>query len=159
MTDALDSPPRFASRKPRLNHVAMSLPAELLDAEHRALLVDFYSAVFGWEPYDMLTEDRRRLVFGAYSTEQFVFLIADESPMSTAHLDHFGLSVGSLDELEDLLARAEAFRARDDRVEIIDQAVEDHGVLKLHNFYVRYLLPLMVEVQHYEYTPSRGEGE
>jgi hypothetical protein len=28
--------------------------------------------------------------------------------------------------------------------------VEDHGMLKLHNCYFRYLLPMMVEIQYYE---------
>ena len=51
---------------------------------------------------------------------------------------------------QDLLARAEAYRDLDDRVEIIDHQVEDHGMLKLHNFYVGFLLPLMVEVQYFE---------
>ena len=35
-------------RKPRFNHVAMSLPADLLDEEHRKLLADFYGDVFGF---------------------------------------------------------------------------------------------------------------
>ena len=29
-----------------------------------------------------------------------------------------------------------------------------HGVLKLHNFYVGFLLPMMVEVQFYDLTPA-----
>ena len=33
---------------------------------------------------------------------------------------------------------------------ITDYGVEDFTVLKLHSFYVRYLLPLMVEVQYFE---------
>jgi hypothetical protein len=32
--------------------------------------------------------------------------------------------------------------------------MDDFKVLKLHNFYVRYLLPLMVEVQCYEWAPG-----
>lgn len=152
--NVLEGPPAFTARKPRFNHVAMSLPAELLDADNRRLLVDFYTKVFGFVEYETMTEDRKRVVFGAYNTEQFVFLIADEPHMTTARLDHFGMSVGSMDDFEDLLARAEAYREIDDRVEIIDRQVEDHGMLKLHNFYVRYLLPLMVEVQYFDYDDS-----
>ena len=33
--------PPFASRKPRINHVAMSLSPEMLDEEHRKLRADF----------------------------------------------------------------------------------------------------------------------
>ena len=49
-----------------------------------------------------------------------------------------------------MLRRAEAFAATDDRVDVMDYEVEDFGVLNLRSFYVRYLLPLMVEVQYFE---------
>ena len=145
----------FPSRTPRFNHVAISLPADQLDAGGRAALVDFYGEVFGWEEQPTQTEDRKRLVLSAHTYDQFVFLIADDQPMACPRLDHFGLSVGSLDELHAAHARAAAYRERDDRVELIDPEIEDYEVLKLHNFYVRYLLPLMVEVQHFE-LPSPG---
>ena len=140
-------------RMPRFNHVAMSLPADTLDAQGRADIVRFYGEVFGWEELPMLTEDRQRLVMQAYSYEQFVFLIADDPPMTCPRLDHFGMSVGSLEELDELEAKVKAFRETDDRVDLIDKKTEDqHGVLLLHSFYVRYLLPMMVEVQHFEWT-------
>ena len=82
----------------------------------------------------------------------FVFIVGNDPVTTCAPLDHFGLAVDSLEEFEDTLARAKAYRARDDRVEIVDHEVEDHTVLKLHNFYVRFQLPLMVEIQHYEMT-------
>jgi len=152
----LEGAPRFASGRPRFNHVAMSLPAELLDAEHRRLLVDFYGRVFGWEELPTMTLDRRRLVFSAYRVEQFVFLVADEPHMSCAHLDHFGMSVGAEAELDEILARARAYRALDDRVEIVDKRVDDHEVLAITSIYVRYLLPMMVEVQWWQYRDRDG---
>jgi hypothetical protein len=142
--------PQFASRNPHFNHVAMSLPAELLDADHRRELIDFYRYVFGWEELPTLTEDRHRLVFQAYTLEQFVFLIADDPPMVCPRLDHFGLSVGAESELDDVLARAKAYRERDDRVDIVDKQVEDHGVLAITSCYIRYLLPMMVELQWWD---------
>ena len=60
------------------NHVAMSVPAALLDAEGRASLLDFFGEVFGWTEMPTLTEDGHRLVLRAHSNEQFVFLIADD---------------------------------------------------------------------------------
>ncbi len=87
-------------RKPRLNHVAMSMPADALDDDGRAAITKFYGDVFGWMEYDMLTQDRRRLVMRVHSDEQFVFLIADDSPMACPRMDHFGMSVGTLDEFE-----------------------------------------------------------
>ena len=88
------------SKPPRLNHVAMSVPADALDEEGRAALCDFYGDVFGFEEYPELTEDRRRLVLRAHTHEQFMFLIAEDEPMTAPRLDHFGLSVATLDEFE-----------------------------------------------------------
>jgi len=144
--------PDFA-KPPRLNHVALSVPADRLDADGRAALTAFYGDVFGFEEYLQLTEDRRRLVLRAHTNEQFVFLVADDQPMTAPRLDHFGLSVSSLAEFEEVARRAAAWREREpDAVELIEPSVEEYaGALRLHSFYVRYRLPLMVETQHFEY--------
>lgn len=145
------APPTFA-RPPRFNHVAMSVPAALLDADGRARLCDFYGEVFGWQELPTMTEDRRRLVLSAYRYDQFVFLIADEPHMTAPRLDHFGMGVSSLDELDELLGRAKTYASRDDRVDIIDKHADQHPGVTITSFYVRYLLPLMVEVQHFGWT-------
>ena len=141
------------SKAPRFNHVAMSVAPGELDADGRAALVAFYGDVFGFEEYEELTEDRHRLVFRAHSHEQFMFLIADDTPMATPRLDHFGLSVASLDDFEEVARRAAAWKAEQpDAVDLIEPTVEEYvGALRLHSFYVRYRLPLMVETQHFEY--------
>ncbi len=141
-------------REPRFNHVAMSVPAELLSAAGRAELLRFYEDVFGWTEIPSLTEDEKRLVLQAYRNDQFVFLVADSKPMTCPGMDHFGMSVGSLQELEGMLERARKFKEQDDRVEIVERNTDDFKVLKLHNFYVRYRLPLMVEVQYYEWSEA-----
>ena len=136
----------------RFNHVAMSMPADSLDETNRADICRFYSEVFGWQEHPSMTEDRKRLVMGVHSYDQFVFLIADDEPMRAPRLDHFGLAVDSIEQLHEVLGRAKAWAETDDRVDIIDSEVEDHGVLKLHSFYVGYLLPMMVEVQYFEFA-------
>ena len=136
----------------RFNHVAMSMPADSLDETGRADICRFYSEVFGWQEHPSMTEDRKRLVMGVHSYDQFVFLIADEEPMRAPRLDHFGLAVDSIEQLHEVLNRAKALAESDDRVDIIDYEVEDHGVLRLHSFYVGYLLPMMVEVQYFEFA-------
>ena len=139
-------------RAPRLNHVAMSLPPDALDANGRAALTTFYGDVFDWQEYDMLTIDRQRLVLRVHSDEQFVFLIADEPPMTCPRLDHFGMSVGTLSEFDELYAACQAKAAADPEVDLIERSMENHyDVLHLHSFYVRYRLPMMVEVQHFAY--------
>ena len=137
---------------PRFNHVAMSLPAEALAEEGRAGLLAFYGEVFGWTEMPTMTVDRERLVLRCHSHEQFVFLHAAESPMTCGNHEHWGISVETPEELDALLERAEKFRERDPRVEIDDRKTEDFKVLELHSFYVRYLLPLVVEVQCYAWA-------
>ena len=138
-------------RSPRFNHVAMSVPAELLDETGRGELVGFYDEVFGWKELPTLTEDRHRLVLSCYTYEQFVFLIAEDSPMTCPRLDHYGISVETEAELDEMLGRAQAFAARDPRVDIVDKKVDDHGMLAITSFYVAYLLPMMVEVQWWDF--------
>lgn len=139
------------ARPPRFNHVAMSVPAELLRAAGRQEIIAFYSEVFGWEELPTETIDGKQLVLMAYTFDQFVFLIAEEEPMRAPRLDHFGMGVATLAELDEFLAKARRFQARDSRVDLIDKKTEEHPGLNLTSFYVGYLLPLMVEVQHFEW--------
>ena len=111
MTDSPVRPPRF-------NHVAMSVASELLEPEGRAQLTAFYGDVFGWQELPTETVDGKKLVFSVHTIEQFVFLIADDSPMTCPRLDHFGLSVDTEVELDAVLAGARAWHVRDRRVDI-----------------------------------------
>ena len=157
MTDVATADPIVRTRPPRFNHVAMSVPADLLGAEGRAEILAFWGGVFGFEELPSETIDRQVLVLSAYDWEQFLFLIADDDPMACPRLDHFGMSVGSLEELQAFLAKAKAFGEQDERVEIIDHKAEVHGdALTLHSFYVRYLLPMMCEIQWWDYHEPKG---
>jgi hypothetical protein len=138
------------AKHPRFNHVAMSMPADALDERGRSDVIDFCNEVFGWTEIEQLTKDRAQLVLQAYTYGQFVFLIAEDEPMQAPRMDHFGMQVATMDELDDMLAKARTYKEKDDRVDIVDKSAEDFGPLVLTSFYVRHLLPLMVEVQHYE---------
>jgi hypothetical protein len=132
----------------------MSLPSELLASESREEITRFYRDVFGWEELPQMTEDGKRLVLSCYTYEQFVFLIADDPPMVAPRLDHFGISVATEAELDDMLERAKKFQQQDDRVDVIDKKVEDYEVLAITSFYVKYLLPMMVEVQWWDFKDA-----
>jgi hypothetical protein len=155
MTDLLHPPAHrfYPSGPPRFNHVAMSLPADLLDQESRVEICKFFDDVLGFEEMPTMTEDRRRLILGCVHWDQFIFLIAEDEPMACPRMDHFGLAVGSLAELEGVAERARAFREHDDRVDLIDVHMDDQGMVKIHSVYVKYLLPLMCELQYWEFTP------
>lgn len=141
------------TKPPRFNHVALSVPGDRLDAEGRAALAAFYGDVFGFEEYAELTEDRERLVLRAHSHEQFLYVVADQAPMTAPRLDHFGLSVATLADFEEVARRAAAWKeTAPDEVDLVEPTSEDYaGALRLHSFYVRYRLPLMVETQHFEF--------
>jgi hypothetical protein len=145
--------------QPRLNHVALSVHPDALDEQGRREIIDFYSAVFGWQELPTETIDRKRLVLMIYRIDQFLFIHADDPPMSGPKLDHFGLGVASVDELDTFYQRAQRYRDKDDRVDIIDKQVEEHPGISLTSFYVKFLLPMMVEVQHFGFHDRRQPGD
>lgn len=139
---------------PRFNHVALTVPADLLDANGRAELLRFHETVFGWTEMPTMTRDRELLVLRAWSNEQFVYLHASPEPMRTGATEHFGLSVPSVDELAAMHERAAKLAEGDPRIELTPRGFEDYQVVKLHSFYVRFRLPFMIEVQCFEWAPG-----
>jgi hypothetical protein len=141
---------------PRFNHVALSVPPACLDEAGRAALLRFYGDVFGWTEMPGLARDRELLVLRAWTNEQFVYLVADADPMRCPSTDHFGLSVATPDALRAMAERARKAAETDPDVELSEIGLQDFGLLKLHNFYVRYRLPMSVEVQCFEWVAGVG---
>jgi hypothetical protein len=143
----------------RINHVAMSMP---LDESTRSDIHGFYSEVFRWTPYSPQGEMGNPLVMLMSDPRLFLFVVDAKEGMVAPPLDHFGVEVFDEDELDDILGKAKTYRDKDDRVRIIDKKVEHHtsdtearsdvapapGV-DLVNCYIGYLLPMMVEIQHF----------
>jgi hypothetical protein len=143
--------PYYPSGNPRFNHVAMSMPADLLDETNRTDICRFFSEVFGFEEIEVMTEDRHRLILSCVHWDQFIFLISEDDPMRAPRMDHFGFAVDSLEDLKGIQERAEVYREKDDRVDLIDLHMDDQKVVKIHSLYVKYLLPMMAEVQYWEF--------
>jgi hypothetical protein len=141
----------YPSGNPHFNHVAMSMPSELLTETSRRDICDFWSEVFGFEELPTMTIDRQRLILSCVHWDQFIFLIAEDDPMSCPRMDHFGFAVESLADLEALQERTAAYKERDPRVDLIDLHADDQGVVKIHSLYVRFVLPMMCEVQWWEF--------
>lgn len=81
---------------PRINHVAISVDAEIMDTQGRAALLDFFSEVFGWSEGDNSTEQGNPLILYTGSLGQFLYLLpAKDEYMVTPNMDHFGLEVSS----------------------------------------------------------------
>jgi hypothetical protein len=144
--------PYYPTGNPRFNHVAMSVPADLLDEANRTDICNFWGEVMGFTEMPTQTIDRKRLILSCVHWDQFIFLIADDDPMACPRMDHFGFALGNLDELTGVRDRAVAFRDHDDRVDLVDLAVDDQEVIKIHSIYVSYLLPMMCEFQWWEFA-------
>ena len=101
----------------RLNHVAMSVPPDLLDAEGRAALDGLLRRGLRLRRSSRpMTEDGQRLVFGVHAIEPVpVPLSPTSEPMACPRLDHFGIPVDTEAELDEILRRAQAYQAKDDR--------------------------------------------
>ncbi len=142
----------YPSGIPRLNHVAMSVPVDLLRGDERAELLEFFRDCFGWEELVEQGEEGRVAVLTVGHWDQFVFLHAEQVPMTAVRMDHFGVAVYSMEDFDAAWERVAERAAADDRVDTIEPHVDDFDVLKLHAFYVRFRLPLMVEVQYWEFA-------
>jgi hypothetical protein len=145
--------------RPVINHVAISVDADVLDESGRAALLDFFGAVFGWVEGDNSTERGNPLILYTGELRQYLYLLpAAADYLRAPRLDHFGLEIASVDELVAILDRAKAYRKKDDRVTIIDlDEMVTHGPTSdytLTNAYIGFLIPLMIELQHITVRPT-----
>jgi hypothetical protein len=140
---------------PRINHVAISVDADVLNDEGRAALLDFYSEVFGWIEGDNSTEKGNPLILYTGTLGQFLYLLpATDEFMVTPNMDHFGMEVSTKEEMMDILERVKAYQVRDDRVRITDVGAmvtrHNSSEYTLTNVYIWFLIPLWIELQHVE---------
>jgi catechol 2,3-dioxygenase-like lactoylglutathione lyase family enzyme len=145
-------------KSPILNHVALTVPRLLVsDTAERRRMLEFYERVFGWRSIDLMQIEGERIVLHLHELTHFLYIVGGDVPLSAPPGDHFGIEVYERETLDSIVERAKAFRAeRDPAVEIDDIAIEDYGTIRIHNAYVRYLLPLKVEVQFYEGVETRS---
>jgi hypothetical protein len=140
---------------PRINHVAISVDADLMDEAGRAALLDFFSEVFDWVEGDNSTEKGNPLILYTGSLGQFLYLLpAKDEFMVTPNMDHFGMEVSSMEEMAEILERVKAYKDKDDRVRFteVGAMVTKYGEKQytLSNAYIWYLIPLWIELQHIE---------
>jgi hypothetical protein len=140
---------------PRINHVAISVDAAVLNDEGRAALLDFFAEIFGWTEGDNSTEKGNPLILYTGALRQFLYLLPSTDQFMVApNMDHFGMEVSSKDELVEILERVRAYQEKDDRVRVTDigTIVTRHGdnEYTLTNVYISFLIPLWIELQHIE---------
>jgi hypothetical protein len=140
---------------PRINHVAISVDAAIMDAAGRAALLDFYSEIFGWTEGDNSTENGNPLILYTGSAGQFLYLLpAKDQFMVTPDMDHFGIEVSTKEEMSEILDRVNAYQRKDSRVRVTDVGAMttryEDKVYTLTNAYIWFLIPLWIELQHIE---------
>src|SRR5262249_37667268 len=124
----------------------------------RRNLLDFYERVFGWRAIEVMHIEGQRVVLHLHQLTHFLYLVGGDVPTVAPAGDHFGIEVYERETLEAIVARAKALKAEGTpAVEVVDIASEDYSSIRIHNAYIRYLLPLMVEVQYYEGVVARLE--
>jgi hypothetical protein len=144
-----------SSFSPRINHVAISVDADVLDEQGRADLLHFFSDVFGWIEGDNSTEQGNPLILYTGSLGQFLYLLpAKDEFMVTPNMDHFGMEVSSKEEMLGILDRVKAYRQKDPRVRVTDVGAMttryQDKKYTLTNAYIWFLIPLWIELQHIE---------
>jgi hypothetical protein len=145
---------------PRLNHVAISVDAAILNDAGRAALLDFYSEIFGWIEGDNSTEKGNPLILYTGESRQFLYLLpAKDEFMVTPEMDHFGMEVSTKDEMMEILERVRLYQGKDDRVRITDVGTmvthnKELDEFTLTNAYIKFLIPLWIELQHIERRPK-----
>ena len=105
----------------KLNHVAVRLPRAALDEPGRSEILAFCGAVFGWREGDNTGEREDPLVMMTGSFGEFVYLARSDDPAlhsGDGELDHFGVLVESIEELESIAARAGAYDASGRRASV-----------------------------------------
>ena len=136
---------------PRFNHMELTLPRGGL-TEHRAEIAKFYSEVFGFETLDVeILKQTGLLIRTDPETSQFILITEQRNHMSSPGFDHLGFLYDTRAEVDTLLEECRKRQEQDSRVELklYDDLVT--GDTTVRAFYVRYLLPIWVDVQCIEH--------
>jgi hypothetical protein len=136
----------------RFNHMELTLPKGALE-NSRAEIAAFYGDLFGWEALDVpILKQNGLLLRTDPETSQFILVTEQRAHMTSPGFDHLGLLCESRAEVDALLARAKDWQRRDARVELKEYDDLVTGPATTHAFYVRYLLPIWLDVQVIEYA-------
>ena len=137
----------------RFNHMELTFAPGTLNDERRQEISRFYGEVFGWEAVEVdILKQKALLLKVDPSTQHFILLAEHAQPMQPPAYDHLGILMDTREEVDEILARCQAWQEHDDRVElkIYKDLVNPTSVV--HAFYVRFLLPIHLDVQCIEYA-------
>lgn len=138
----------------RFNHMELTLPDGAL-AEHREEIRRFYGEVFGFEALDVPILGQTGLLLRTdEETSQFILVAESRKPVEVPGYDHLGLLLDTRAEVDAALAVVRGWQERDPRVETKEYEDLEQGDVTVHAFYVRYHLPVWLDVQCMEWKPG-----
>ena len=140
----------------RFNHMELTVEPGSLDDDARRDIAAFYGEMFGWSGTDVVLFDKVNfLLTGDDGSQHFILLAEARKHMQSPGYDHLGVLCDTREEVDELLERAQRWREKDDRVQILEFAQDlVQGPVTVHAFYVRYLLPIQFDVQVIEHAPG-----
>jgi hypothetical protein len=136
----------------RFNHMELTVPKGALE-KSRGEIKTFYADLFAWDALDVpILKQTGLLLRTDPETSQFILVTEQRAHLSSPGFDHLGMLCDSRAEVDALLAKAKDWQRRDARVEIKEYADLVTGSVTTHAFYVRFLLPIWLDVQVLEYA-------
>lgn len=140
----------------RFNHMELTFPRGALDTATRKDIAAFYGEMFGWSGFDVeLFNQTNFILTGDDGAQHFILLAEADKHIDSPGYDHLGVLCDTRAEVDELLDRAKAWRDKDDRVKIVEFEKDlVQGPVTVHAFYVKYLLPILFDVQCIEHEPG-----
>ena len=139
----------------RFNHMELTLAPGELDEKRRSEICRFYDEVLGWQSSTVPILGQDALLLAAdEAVSQFILVAESPKPMQSPGYDHLGLLMESRAEVDGVLDRCQKFQLDDPRVEIKEYPDLEQGVVRVHAFYLKYLLPIWFDVQSMEWQPG-----
>jgi len=144
----------------RFNHMELTFGEGELTPRLREDISTFYREVFGWTSMDVEVVGQNALLLAVdQEVSQFVLIAENPRPIKAPGYDHLGVLLETRAEVDELLERCRAFGTKDERVAIKEYDDLDQGVVVVRAFYVKYLLPIWLDVQCMEWrdgcSPAR----
>ena len=136
----------------RFNHMELTVPKGALE-KSRDEIKAFYADLFDWDALDVpILKQNGLLLRTDPETSQFILVTEQRAHLNSPGFDHLGMLCDTRTEVDALLARAKDWQRRDARVEIKEYEDLVTGPVTTHAFYVRFLLPIWLDVQVLEYA-------
>jgi hypothetical protein len=137
----------------RFNHMELTYGEGQLTESLRKDISKFYADVLGWTSMDVDVLGQNALLLGAdEEISQFILLAENPKPIQSPGYDHLGVLLETRAEVDEVLAKCRAIQKEDDRVQIKEYPDLDQEVVVVRAFYVKYLLPIWLDVQCLEWA-------